>query len=499
MIWDGFFDQVYFEYWTTEATTERQIRTSRNTCLQATAAIQIEIQPCNDNEKSQKWRIVGNHKDISVEIHNLFYQEAGNNYCLALPSSGEGPLSLSPCGQDESTRIGQRWVLSDAGQGGFRIIAPLSPVASLCASADQTILQSRSCNLSEEQLFAFRHEHLEVPTLAGRDDGRWGQGELAALRALPVTQVLRTSDGRCLSRNESRASVEVGRCSMDAEDQMWRILRDAGKSSVVIGNRSASACLTAAPSMISPCLNDQVHSWELVNTSETTGTWIRAEGTQQCLIFTPDSEEVRQGPCSDPTNSGFWFGYRPNSAIRNDVYPWQLHRLWGTTFSERPELGGTVLQDEVIPFVITDRQGKLVFSGNVQNRVATAYGGNRLDFSNRLFGGSDLGSGFQLVRVIVNGFTGCLTEADYRVDGLGSIGPTDVRRSGSGGSMIFSFDRVQLAQQESLFFFTIADATDFSKAGTIFIEAENPVTGEIAVVPLPHTFAPAERACPELR
>ena len=97
--------------------------------------------------------------------------------------------------------------------------------------------------------------------------------------------------------------------------------------------------------------------------------------------------------------------------------------LSGTTAAARPELAGTVLEDEVQSFSF----GALNISGTVQNRVVRETGTGTLDFYWRVkIDPQSTGGGVSAFRLIAFGYSH-LTDADWRIDGLGSAKPFTAR------------------------------------------------------------------------
>jgi len=99
--------------------------------------------------------------------------------------------------------------------------------------------------------------------------------------------------------------------------------------------------------------------------------------------------------------------------------------LTGTTVAARPELAGTVLEDVITPFSFSG------VSGTVQNRVVRESGTGTLDFSWKI--NVDPGSasaGVSAFRLIDFGYDN-IKDADWRIDGLGSVARPAVQRGKS--------------------------------------------------------------------
>ena len=160
--------------------------------------------------------------------------------------------------------------------------------------------------------------------------------------------------------------------------------------------------------------------------------------------------------------------------------------LSGTTFAARPELGGTVLEDKITNFSF----GGL--TGTVQNRVVRETVAGTLDFYWKIdVTGSDVqGAGVTAFRLGNFGYDN-LVDADWRVDGLGTVAPTAARLFNStgnpDGSVNFLFDDAITAGSQSRFFFLKTGATAYAETA-VFDQLCGPsgcISGTTA------TFAPA--------
>lgn len=163
--------------------------------------------------------------------------------------------------------------------------------------------------------------------------------------------------------------------------------------------------------------------------------------------------------------------------------------LPGTTAAARPELAGTVLEDEITAFSVGG------VTGTIQNRVVRETASGTLDFYWKInVTGSDTGAGIEAFRLGDFGYSH-ITDADWRIDGLGSVAPTTGRLFDQpghpAGNINFLFDTPVLAGQSSNFFFLHTDATAYTKTGTfdLLCAANGCISGPTA------TFAPS--AVPE--
>lgn len=159
--------------------------------------------------------------------------------------------------------------------------------------------------------------------------------------------------------------------------------------------------------------------------------------------------------------------------------------LGGTTFAARPELGGTVLEDVITPFSFSG------VSGTVQNRVVRETTSGTLDFSWKVnVDESSTGSGVGAFRLIDFGY-GNLKDADWRIDGLGTVAPTTARlfnaASNPTGAVNFLFGDAITAGSSSRFFFLHTDATSYAMSAKfdMLTGGAQQLSGTMA------TFAPA--------
>lgn len=158
--------------------------------------------------------------------------------------------------------------------------------------------------------------------------------------------------------------------------------------------------------------------------------------------------------------------------------------LAGTTAAARPALAGTVIADTDTPFSLDG------VTGHVQNRVVRETAGGTLDFYWRVVvDPGSTGSGIGFFRLEDFGY-GYLTDADWRIDGSGTIGATTGRLFNPGhypaGDINFLFDSTVDAGESSAFFFLHTGATAFAQTGGYdVLNASGAFTGRAA------TYAPA--------
>jgi hypothetical protein len=158
--------------------------------------------------------------------------------------------------------------------------------------------------------------------------------------------------------------------------------------------------------------------------------------------------------------------------------------LAGTTSAARPELAGLVLADTDTPFSVDG------VSGYVQNRVVREFGTGTLDFYWRVVvDPSTNGGGIEALRLADFGY-GYMNDADWRIDGLGTIGATTGRLFNPAvhpeGDINFLFDSNVGSDESSSFFFLHTSATNFAMTGFYdVLNADGNFTAAAA------TYAPA--------
>lgn len=159
--------------------------------------------------------------------------------------------------------------------------------------------------------------------------------------------------------------------------------------------------------------------------------------------------------------------------------------LPGTTSAARPELAGTVLEDLITPFSFEG------ITGTVQNRVVRETASGTLDFYWKVnVDRMEPSVGVSAFRLTDFGHEN-LTDADWRIDGLGSVAPDTARlfneSSQPGGSINFLFDSAVNAGSQSRFFFLRTTATTYSQSASFDLLGG---PGQ-ALSPVYSTFAPA--------
>ena len=136
--------------------------------------------------------------------------------------------------------------------------------------------------------------------------------------------------------------------------------------------------------------------------------------------------------------------------------------LKGTTAAAVPELAGVVLRDKLIDFEIRNAAGDLIFKGRLQDRVVKSKASGVLSFS--LFIRDTQGDLPGVITSVTRGnFANFSTDVEFRVDGLGHIGPKEAERNAEGEEITFHFDEGRLhAGNDSRFFFILTEATEYA-------------------------------------
>ena len=168
------------------------------------------------------------------------------------------------------------------------------------------------------------------------------------------------------------------------------------------------------------------------------------------------------------------------------VAPGQTVSLFGLLAGMDPNRQGIVIADTLRPFVIHDGDGNVILEGNLQDRVVRSDDLGTLIFAPRP---RELDGSGVLAGLLVRGYAGFATDAEYSIDGLGLVGPSEVTRGNDGDVLTFDFTPPVDPPFESKFVTILTDATDFSSIGRTTIFARSP-TGTLYFVTLENTYAP---------
>lgn len=159
--------------------------------------------------------------------------------------------------------------------------------------------------------------------------------------------------------------------------------------------------------------------------------------------------------------------------------------LFGITHIEDNSLAGAIVPEGDLyeQFTIGEPAGSY-FAAALQSRAIIRSDNGMMDFSWRILDVENFSS--RVASVVVNGYEAWSVGVEYRVDGLGDVGPEEALRSVDGDSVQYNFDIGGLGYpDESKFFFSRTDAMGYDMSGTIRITLR---TGEFVEL---DTWAPA--------
>jgi hypothetical protein len=157
--------------------------------------------------------------------------------------------------------------------------------------------------------------------------------------------------------------------------------------------------------------------------------------------------------------------------------------LSGTTSATEPQLAGLVLVDDLIPFSFSTPTG--LISGTVQQRVIRSFLDNTIDFSWRILNDS---TSEAIGSLRVGDFVSPEINANYRTDGLGTLGPDRGHLFSTGQDFNFLFSNGLAGGQGSNFFFFDTTATSYAK--TAFFDLTGTGAGNNISIPFA-AYAPA--------
>jgi hypothetical protein len=153
----------------------------------------------------------------------------------------------------------------------------------------------------------------------------------------------------------------------------------------------------------------------------------------------------------------------------------------GTTFAARPELGGVVIRDALIPVNVTDSGGTVLFKGNLQDRVVRENVTGTLDFYQTLRADTTMPMRAFLEDARRINFGGVITDMDYRTDGLGNPADHPWTASHPTPALIdFNFgpNHAVIAPGDmTLFYFCRTNATTYDVNGKTDLSFLSPASG----------------------
>jgi hypothetical protein len=176
------------------------------------------------------------------------------------------------------------------------------------------------------------------------------------------------------------------------------------------------------------------------------------------------------------------------------VLPGGYTSLSGTTTAASPQLAGTVLADDVVPFTFTSAGGTV--SGTVQSRVVRSTLDGTLDFYWRII--SDANSADPIVLFRIGNFATPVYNGDYATDGLGDIGP-DAAYKFPGPAVDFVFGHESGSElapgMSSYFIFLDTNAITYNRSAFYDLTTHSAISTPFATfaptafVPEPGTYA----------
>jgi hypothetical protein len=158
--------------------------------------------------------------------------------------------------------------------------------------------------------------------------------------------------------------------------------------------------------------------------------------------------------------------------------------LTGTAVEHVPALAGQVLQDKLRDVDFADRaSGQQIASAKVQDRVVRANDTGRLHFYFRVMEFERDPPDLTVTLVSRGPFWSPPLDVDYRVDGLGEVGPATATWAPSSSELQFSFLPPAEITPEKLsrFVYVRGAATDFVEAGLITLALSTPLMAASAV------------------
>jgi len=167
-------------------------------------------------------------------------------------------------------------------------------------------------------------------------------------------------------------------------------------------------------------------------------------------------------------------------------------QLSGTTFAQVPELGGTVVLDVIRDVVFTHRaSGERVASATVQDRIVRSTITGRLSFEFRVTSFETSQSDLSLTHVVRGPFLSPPVDVDFRLDGLGTVGPASATWPAGSTELQFAFlpPADVTAARPSRFVFARTDSDDFIDTGVMALGLSTP-TAVLTFVGSVHAFAP---------
>ena len=176
------------------------------------------------------------------------------------------------------------------------------------------------------------------------------------------------------------------------------------------------------------------------------------------------------------------------------ILPGGYTSLSGTTTAASPQLAGTVIEDDVVPFTFSSAGGTVF--GTVQSRVVRSTLDGTLDFYWRII--SNANSADTITQFRLGNFVAPLYSGDYATDGLGDIGP-DAAFKFPGPQVNFVFGHDGGSElgpgMSSYFFFLDTSANSYNRSALYDLTTHSAISTSFstfaptAFVPEPVTYA----------
>jgi hypothetical protein len=186
----------------------------------------------------------------------------------------------------------------------------------------------------------------------------------------------------------------------------------------------------------------------------------------------------------------------PAASTLKPLSPGGTVALTGTTAANNSSLfPATVQVDRDTSFNVTDSTGALIFSGELQDRVAKSATGT-LFFDFRIFN-TQTGLNGSISSVGRTGFDSLTTSVEYLTDGLGTVGASSASRSSDGSVINFVFNSppIMSGVQSSYFHAVFTNAIGYALIGSTTITVSEGA-GQAGFVTIP-TYAPISVSVPE--
>ena len=155
--------------------------------------------------------------------------------------------------------------------------------------------------------------------------------------------------------------------------------------------------------------------------------------------------------------------------------------LVGTKSVWEPDLAGTVIRDQLLSFEIRNAAGALLYRARLQDRVVRSAATGKLHLYQRIRDAAPALPG-RVTSIRSMDFGGWNTWVEYRIDGLGNVGPANAVRSPAlGTSIAFNMPAPGLGGgASSLFILRKTTADHWAATGVTIIQL---VSGETVVIP----------------